>query len=54
MKYTVIKAFRDKVTGTIHQAGEELELTKKRFEEINSTAFGLFVEKVITTKEEGG
>lgn len=53
MKAKVINVFRDKNTDTVHQVGEELELTKKRFEEINSTAFGLFVERIETTKEGG-
>lgn len=44
MKVTVIKVFRDKNTDTVYQVGEELELTKKRFEEINSTSHGVFVE----------
>ena len=44
MKTKVINAFRDKETKTIHEVGEELEITKERFVEINSTSFGIFLE----------
>ena len=53
MKSTVINIFRDKNTDTVHQVGEELELTKKRFDEINSTSFGVFVEELANDTKEG-
>jgi len=46
MKVKVIKDFRDKYTKKLHKTGEELEITKERYEEINSTAHGILVEKV--------
>ena len=46
MKAKVIKAYRDKLTKRIHKPGEEVELTKKRFEEINSTKHGAFLEEI--------
>jgi len=53
MKATVIKVFRNKETGIVNEVGQEVELTKKRYEEINSAVFGPFVEKVKATKEGG-
>jgi len=46
MKAKVIKAYRDKITKRIHKPGEEIEVTKKRFEEINSTKHGIFLEEI--------
>ena len=46
MKANVIKVFRDKNTNLIHEIGEEIEVAKKRFEEINSTSFGVFIVEV--------
>jgi len=47
MKSIVVKVFRDRITGTVHQIGQEIELTKKRYEEITSAACGPFVEEII-------
>ena len=44
MKARVVNVFRDKNTGIVHEIGAEIEMTKKRFAEINATAFGVFVE----------
>ena len=46
MKAKVIRKFKDKNTNKIHGMGEEIKITEKRFEEINSTSFGVFVEKI--------
>lgn len=52
MKVQVIKPFRDKNTKKIHRAGSEIDLTKKRMVEINSTEHGDFVREATTEKEE--
>ena len=41
-----MKRYRDRDTNLIHEIGEEIEVTKKRYEEINSTSFGVFLEEV--------
>ena len=46
MKVKVLRTFRDKDTNTLHRKGKEIEITKKRFEEINSTSLGIFVEEI--------
>lgn len=46
MKVKVLRNFRDKHTKTLYEAGQEIEFTKKRVEEINSTSFGVLVEEV--------
>ncbi len=46
MKVKVIKIYRDKHDRTLHKPGEELTISKGRFEEINSTARGIFVEEI--------
>lgn len=51
MRVKVIKDFRDKYTKKLHKAGEELEITKERYEEINSTAHGIFVKEIPEKKK---
>ena len=51
MKVRVIRPFRDKHTNEIRRKGQEIEVTKERFEEINSAALGPFVEAVVEPKE---
>jgi hypothetical protein len=46
MKAQVVKEFRDKNTKELQKVGTEIEVTKKRFEEINSTAFGVLIEEI--------
>lgn len=48
MKVRVIKTFRDKNTRKIHKAEDEITVSKERFEEINSTSFGILVEEIKT------
>lgn len=43
MKAFVLKSFRDAYTSEIHMAGSEIEVTKKRLTEINSTKNGELV-----------
>lgn len=51
MKVKVIKKFRDKYTNLLHEIGQDIEITKERFEEINSTAHGVFVEEIKEEKK---
>lgn len=44
MKAIVIKQYKDKATGKIQRKGKTIDITKERFEEINSTALGIFLE----------
>lgn len=46
MKAKVVKKFRDKNTKEIYEVGQEIKVTKKRFEEMNSTSFGVLVEEI--------
>lgn len=46
MKVKVLKEFRDKYTKAFHKKNEIIEITKERYSEINSTALGIFVEKL--------
>lgn len=46
MRVKVVKKFRDKYTKKIHEVGEEIEVTKERYEEINSTAHGILVKEM--------
>ena len=48
MKAKVIKRFKDKHTGELHQKGTTITITKERFEEILSV--GPFIEAVKTGK----
>lgn len=53
-KYTVKKAYTDKGTNTFYEAGDSVELTKKRADEINEAGklyFGEGVELVDILKE---
>lgn len=44
MRVRVVKSFIDKHTKAICYIGQEIDLTQERFEELTSTALGLFVE----------
>ena len=48
MKSKVVKTFMDKYKKTIHKTGEIIEVSKERFEEINSTS--LFLKKITKKK----
>ena len=49
MKVKVLKKFIDKHTKVLHTKGKEIEITKERYEEINSTSFGILVEEIKNT-----
>lgn len=51
MRVKVLRTFVDKHTGKLHKKGKEMEVSKERFEEINSTAHGVLVELVTTVKK---
>ena len=46
MRVKVLKRFVDKYTKDLHEVGTELEISKKRYEEINSASFNVLVEEV--------
>lgn len=52
MKVRVTKPFKDKYTKGIYQTGQEIEVTKERYEELTSAAIGSFVEAVELLTEE--
>ena len=52
MKVKVIKPFRDKHTKVVYVKGEEIEVTKERFEELTSAALGPFVEAMEQDRKE--
>jgi len=46
MKVKVLRKFRDKYTKEIYETGQIIDITHERYEEINSTAHGVLVEKI--------
>lgn len=46
MKARVLKPFIDKKDGVARKSGDTITLSKERYEEINSTKFGVLVEAV--------
>jgi len=46
MKTKVLRKFRDKYTKEIYETGQIIDITHERYEEINSTAHGILVEKL--------
>lgn len=46
MKVKVIKKFIDKYTKEVYEIGQIIEVAHERYEEINSTAHGILVEKL--------
>jgi len=46
MKVRVIKPFKDKYTKVIYNPGQDIEVTRERYEELISAASGPFVEQV--------
>lgn len=51
MKAEVTKRYRDKDTNLLQEIGTEVEVTRKRFDEINSTAYGVFLEEIKAKKK---
>ena len=46
MRAKVVKLYRDKNSKSYRKIGEVIRMSKERFEEINSTSFGIFLECV--------
>jgi hypothetical protein len=51
MKVIVLKTFKDKSTNLLHEKGKTIEITNERYEEINSTALGIFIEEIKAVKK---
>ena len=51
MRVKTLVKFRDLKEKKLREVGEEFEVTKKRFEEINSTKYGKLVEEVEEEKK---
>lgn len=51
MRVKVIMPFKDKYKKVVYQKGKEIDITKERFEEINSAAPGPFVQAIGELKE---
>ena len=58
MKARVVKRYVDKNTNLLHEIGQEVEITTERFEGINSSLLGIFVEEIkkqkVARKKVGG
>lgn len=52
MRVKVVRPFKDKHTKVICKLGQDIEVTKERYEELTSAALGPFVEKVEIEKVE--
>ncbi len=50
MRVKVLNVFRDKKTKILHKPNEIIEVSKGRYEEINSTAYGTFLEEIKEAK----
>ena len=46
MKVKVLRRFKDKYTKQVYDKGQIIEVSNERYEEINSTAHGILVEKL--------
>ena len=46
MKAKVEQMFKDKYTGAVYETGQVIDVTKERYEEMNSTAHGVLVKAV--------
>lgn len=46
MKAKVKRNFINKYSKNLHKKGDVLDISKKRFEEINATSFGILVEEI--------
>jgi len=51
MKIKAVSNFRDKNTNILYKTGQELEVTQKRFLEINGTVYGVLAEEIKEEKE---
>lgn len=46
VKAKVLRTFRNKYSKGLHKAGETVEVSKKRFKEINASKHGQLIEEV--------
>lgn len=51
MKARVLRTFNDVKGKKIRKKGEIFEVTKKRYEEINSTSYGVLIEEIKGAKK---
>jgi len=42
----VLKRFKDRKTGKVHDSNETIKVSEKRFKEINSTIHGVLIERI--------
>lgn len=50
MKVRVLKRFKDKYTKEIYKVGQIIDITHERYEEMNSTAYGVLVKAIEENK----
>ena len=51
MKVRVLRTFNDVKGNKIRKKGEVFEVTKKRYDEINSTSYGILIEEIKGAKK---
>ena len=51
MKAKALRTFRNKYSKKLHKEGEVIEISEKRFNEINSAGFGTLVEEIKEPKK---
>lgn len=51
MRVKVLKRYKDKYTHDFHKEDEILTISSERYQEINGTALGIFVEEVKEKKK---
>ena len=51
MRAKVLKVFIDKETKALHKKDEEIEITQERYQAINGTSLGIFVEEIKAEKQ---
>lgn len=51
MKAKTLKKFKDRKEGTVRKIGDQFEITKERFQEINGTKHGVLVEEIKPKKK---
>lgn len=51
MKAKTLKKFKDRKEGIVRKVGDQFEITKERFQEINGTKNGVLVEEIKPKKK---
>lgn len=51
MRVKILKSFKDKYTRTLRIVNTEIEVSKERYEEINSTSLGILAEEIVEKKK---